>query len=160
MAQAKRLPARSKAVPRVPVIGVFATCDPRIDRSSRRRAVNIVEMTANILADHVKLPDGSPVPVVYTPILVDGEPQADAVARQLEAEGVNILVCTPDTWAFPQLGLISLLQQFPDDIPINLTAVPSPVWSSRTLQAAPFPSTAGLCISTSAPGLTQGRDPK
>jgi len=32
-----------------------------------------------------------------------------------------VLVCAPDTWAFPQLGLISLLQQFPADTPINLT---------------------------------------
>jgi len=34
---------------------------------------------------------------------------------------VDILVCVPDTWAFPQLGLISLLSQFPADTPINLT---------------------------------------
>jgi L-fucose isomerase len=78
-------------------------------------------MTADILAERVKLPDGSPVNVVWSPILVDGEKQADMLARQFEAEGVNILVCLPDTWAFPQLGLISLLSQFPEDTPINLT---------------------------------------
>jgi L-fucose isomerase len=121
MSKAKRLPSDTKPAPRVPVIGVFATCDPRVDQESRQRAVNIVEMTAAILADRVKMPDGAAVPVVYTPVLVDGEPQADIVARQFEAEGVNILVCTPDTWAFPQLGLISLLSQFPDDTPLNLT---------------------------------------
>lgn len=118
---AKRLPDSQPAVPRKPVIGVFATCDPRIDEASRQRCVNIVAMAADILAERVKLPDGSPVPVVYTPILVDGERQADMVARQFEAEGVNILVAVPDTWAFPQLGLISLLTQFPADTPINLT---------------------------------------
>ncbi|MCX7597295.1 MAG: hypothetical protein N2512_00280 [Armatimonadetes bacterium] len=118
---AKRLPDSQPAVPRTPVIGVFATCDPRIDEASRQRCVNIVAMAADILADRVKLPDGSPVPVVYTPILVDGERQADMVARQFEAEGVNVLVAVPDTWAFPQLGLISLLTQFPADTPINLT---------------------------------------
>lgn len=118
---AKRLADSQAAVPRRPVIGVFATCDPRIDEASRQRCVNIVAMAADILADRVKLPDGSPVPVVYTPILVDGERQADMVARQFEAEGVNILVAVPDTWAFPQLGLISLLTQFPADTPINLT---------------------------------------
>jgi len=118
---AKRLPDNQPAVPRKPVIGVFATCDPRIDEASRQRCVNIVAMAADILAERVKLPDGSPVPVVYTPILVDGERQADMVARQFEAEGVNILVAVPDTWAFPQLGLISLLTQFPADTPVNLT---------------------------------------
>ena len=30
-------------------------------------------------------------------------------------------VCAPDTWAFPQLTVISLLQQFPKDTPINFT---------------------------------------
>jgi L-fucose/D-arabinose isomerase len=32
-----------------------------------------------------------------------------------------VLVCAPDTWAFPQLSVISLLQQFPKDTPINFT---------------------------------------
>jgi L-fucose isomerase len=34
---------------------------------------------------------------------------------------VNILVCAPDTWAFPQLTSISLLQQFPAETPMNIT---------------------------------------
>ena len=34
---------------------------------------------------------------------------------------MNILVCVPDTWAFPQLTTISLLQQFPKETPINIT---------------------------------------
>jgi len=118
---AERLPDTQPAVPHSPTIGVFATSDPRIDEQSRVRCRNIVEMTANILAERVKLPDGSPVRVVYSPILVDGERQADMVARQFEAKGVDILVCVPDTWAFPQLSLISLLAQFPPDTPINLT---------------------------------------
>ena len=59
--------------------------------------------------------------MVYAPILVDGEKQADIVAKQFQDAGVNILVCTPDTWAFPQLSVISLLQQFPTDTPINFT---------------------------------------
>lgn len=118
---AKRLPDRQEAVPNLPTIGVFATGDPRIEEAPRARCANIVEMAANILAERVKLPDGSPVRVVYPPILVDGERQADMVARQFEAEGVDILVCLPDTWAFPQLSLISLLSQFPFETPINLT---------------------------------------
>jgi len=104
-----------------PVIGVFCAGDPRIDAESRQRCRNIVRMAADVLADRVKLPDGSPVTVVYAPILVDGEPQADIVAKQFLDVGVKVLVCTPDTWAFPQLSVISLIQQFPEDTPINFT---------------------------------------
>ncbi len=78
-------------------------------------------MVADVLAERVKLPDGSPVKVVWAPILVDGEPQADIVAQQFRKAGVNILVCVPDTWAFPQLTVISLLSQFPANTPINIT---------------------------------------
>jgi L-fucose isomerase len=104
-----------------PTIGVFVAGDPRIDQDSRLRCQNIVKMGAEVLAEQVKLPDGSPAHVVYSPILVDGEPQADIVARQFQDAGVKVLVCTPDTWAFPQLSVISLLQQFPKDTPINIT---------------------------------------
>jgi L-fucose isomerase len=69
----------------------------------------------------VKLPDGSRVPVVWTPVLVDGEKEADTVATLFLAEGVSILVCVPDTWAFPQLTAISLLSHFPEGTPVNLT---------------------------------------
>lgn len=118
---AKRLSDTQAHAAKVPTIGVWATSDPRIDRPSRERCVNIIEMAADIIADRVKLPDGSPVNVVWSPILVDGEKQADMLARQFEAEGVNVLVCVPDTWAFPQLSLISLLSQFPADTPLNMT---------------------------------------
>ena len=52
---------------------------------------------------------------------MDGEKQADVVARQFRAAGVDALVCAPDTWAFPQLTLMSLLSQLPDDLPVNIT---------------------------------------
>lgn len=105
----------------MPTIGVFVAGDPRIDADSRKRCQNICRMVADMLADRVALPGGSPVKVVYAPILVDGEPQADMVAKQFQDAGANILVCAPDTWAFPQLSVISLLQQFPKDTPINFT---------------------------------------
>lgn len=117
----KKLPLTRKSTPRAMTFGVFATCDPRIDKPSRQRATNIVRMTAEVIAAGVRMPDGSPVDVVWTPVLVDGEPQADLVARQFKDEGVDALVCAPDTWAFPQLSLISLLVQFPKDTPLNLT---------------------------------------
>ncbi|MHC4680644.1 MAG: hypothetical protein ACYTEK_18320 [Planctomycetota bacterium] len=119
--QAMRLPNIRKAAPKVPVIGVFATGDPRIDQASRTRCQNIVKMSAETISGSVVLPDKTPVPVVYSTVLVDGEAQADIVAQQFRKAGVDILVCVPDTWAFPQLTAISLLQQFPPNTPINIT---------------------------------------
>ena len=104
-----------------PAIGVFVAGDPRIDAASRERCQNICQMVADVLAARVKLPDGSPAKVVWAPTLVDGEPQADPVAKQFQDAGVKVLVCAPDTWAFPQLSVISLLPQFPADTPINFT---------------------------------------
>ena len=102
-------------------IGVFATCDPRIDEAARQRTVNIVEMIAGHISTQLSIPTNEEVKVVYTTVLIDGELQADLVARQFKSEGVNILVCTPDTWAFPQLTLMSLLAHFPANTPLNIT---------------------------------------
>ena len=121
MPKPERLSSSVKAVPSVPTIGVCATCDPRIDQASRTRAGNIVSMTAGKIAEGVRTPDGKPVRVVYSPILVDGERQADVVARQFLAAGVQAVVCAPDTWAFPQLGLMSLMSQLPAETPLNIT---------------------------------------
>jgi len=119
--EAVRLPNIRKAMPKVPVIGVFATSDPRIDRASRIRCQNIAKMAADVISGSVVLPDKTPVAVVYSTVLIDGEAQADIVAQQFRKAGVDILVCVPDTWAFPQLTTISLLQQFGADTPINIT---------------------------------------
>jgi L-fucose isomerase len=78
-------------------------------------------MTADKISGQVVMPDKQPVPVVYSDVLVDNEAQADVVAQQFRQAGVNILVCAPDTWAFPQLTGISVLQQFPTDTPLNIT---------------------------------------
>jgi L-fucose isomerase len=119
--EAAHLPNIRKAIHKVPVIGVFATSDPRIDKDSRIRCQNIVKMTADTISGAVVLPDKTPVPVVYSTVLVDGEAQADIVAQQFRKAGVDIIVLVPDTWAFPQLTGISLLQQFPANTPINIT---------------------------------------
>ncbi len=121
MAKPEKLPLSRKSDPKVPTFGVFAPCDPRIDAASRARAVNIVEMTAGVIARGVALPDGTPVKVVYAPVLVDGETQADIVANQFTAAGVDALVCAPDTWAFPQLTTISLLSRMGQGTPLNIT---------------------------------------
>ena len=119
--KATPLPDIQKAAPRLPVIGVFAPGDPRIDEASRQRVRNIVAMVADTISGRVVLPDKTPVSVVYSSILIDGEAEADIVARQFEQAGVNILVCAPDTWSFPQLTTISLLSQFPKETPLNIT---------------------------------------
>jgi L-fucose isomerase len=119
--EAKHLPNIRKATPKIPLIGVFATSDPRIDKASRTRCQNIAKMAADSISGSVVMPDKTPVPVVYSTVLIDGEAQADIVAQQFRKAGVNILVCVPDTWAFPQLTTISLLQQFPANTPINIT---------------------------------------
>jgi len=121
MSKAIRLGTENLPKNKEPVIGVFAPCDFRIDADSRKRTQNIIQMTADLIAGSVKLVNGSPVKVVYSDVLIDGEKQTDLVARQFEAAGANVLVCVPDTWCFPQPTLISFLQQFPRDVPINLT---------------------------------------
>ena len=121
MARARRIKDDVAAKAGGVTFGVFSPCDPRIDDESRRRVVNIVQMVADTVADRVAMPDGKPVSVVWTPTLIDGEKQADLVARQFKAAGVEVLICAPDTWAFPQLTVISLLAHFPADIPLNIT---------------------------------------
>ena len=103
------------------VIGICAACDPRIDEESRTRTLNIVEKIANYIAPKVKLPNNGEVQVVWSSTLIDGEPQADQVANEFKAEGVQVIVCTPDTWAFPQLSLMSLMAHFPKNTPLNIT---------------------------------------
>lgn len=115
------LPEIHDSKPNEPVIGLFAPCDPRIDAEARKRAINIIKITANHLCEKICMPDGSAIRVVYSDILVDGEEQADIVAKQFKNAGVSVLVGLPDTWAFPQLTLLSLLSHFPADTPINLT---------------------------------------
>ena len=70
--QAVCLPTSKKPEPKTPVIGVFATGDPRIDAASRKRCQNIVKMAADTISGEVLLPNGTPVPVVYSTVLVDG----------------------------------------------------------------------------------------
>lgn len=114
MKHAKALSEQATFTATKPVIGVFSAGDPRIDQESRSRCRNIVKMVADTLADNVTTAD-----VVYSPILVDSETQADLVAQQFKQEGVSILVCAPDTWAFPQLSVLSLLAHFPKRTPFN-----------------------------------------
>ncbi len=121
MTTVRKLPMPEGREPGVVTFGVCATSDPRIDDASRSRCRNIAEMVAGVVAKHVKMPDGPSVQVVWSDVLIDGEQQADIVAKQFQSAGVDAIVCAPDTWAFPQLTLMSLLSHFPKDIPVNIT---------------------------------------
>ena len=121
MATARNLGEGRNAKVKGPVIGVFATSDPRIDKSFWARGKNIAKMAADIVAKSVRLPGGTPPEVVYTPTLVMEEKSADAAARQLKDAGANVLVCVPDSWCFPQPTLISFLSHFPRETPVNVT---------------------------------------
>ena len=121
MASVKNLGESTNAKIKTPVIGVFATNDPRIDKKFWVRGKNIVKMAAEVIAKGVKLPGGVSPQVVYTPTLVKEEKSADIAARQLLDAGADILVCVPDSWCFPQPTLMSFLAHFPKEIPINVT---------------------------------------
>ncbi len=121
MARAVRLTALDETKPSTVTFGVCATCDPRIDAEARKRATNIVGMVADVIAKNVTLPSGKAASVVWSDVLIDGEKQADIVARQFKEAGVQAVVLAPDTWAFPQLTFISLLAQLPAEIPVNIT---------------------------------------
>jgi len=121
VARPRKLPDETQAKAGAVTFGVCATSDPRIDAESRRRCRNIVRMVADVIAGSVKMPDGRGVNVVWSPVLIDGEKQADIVARQFKDSGVDAIIVAPDTWAFPQLTLISLLSHMPSDMPVNIT---------------------------------------
>jgi L-fucose/D-arabinose isomerase len=106
---------------KVVTFGICAACDPRVDKESRERTQNIISMIADELTSRVKMPTGESAKVVYSMVLIDGEQQADFVARQFKDAGVDAIICTPDTWAFPQLSLMSLMAHFPKDTPLNIT---------------------------------------
>lgn len=121
MSSAQLLKNPGKNVIKAPVIGVCTPADPRVNDTVRERVKNIIAMVAGVIGKGVKLPDGSAPEVVYSDVLIDGEAQADIVARQFKDAGVNIIVMCPDTWAFPQLTALSLLAHFPKETPVNIT---------------------------------------
>jgi L-fucose isomerase len=121
MSNSRKLSVPDNVTKESVTFGVCAASDPRVDKESRQRCKNIVEMVADVVSAGVKMPDGSPVNVVWSDVLIDGEKEADIVARQFKDAGVEAIICAPDTWAFPQLTIMSLLSHLPDDIPLNLT---------------------------------------
>ena len=94
--EAAHLPNIRKATPKVPVIGVFATSDPRIDKDSRIRCQNIVKMTADTIGGTVVMPDKTPVPVVYsTPVIYEAPVVYYAPVYYLGGAALAIAGCVP-----------------------------------------------------------------
>ena len=102
----------------IPTLGVFVPCDPRIDAESRQRAFAIGARTARLLADRLRLPDGTSPNIFYVPRLVDGEATADESARELKEAGTEALFIVPDTWFFPGKTAMALTAHFSPDTPL------------------------------------------
>jgi L-fucose isomerase len=101
-----------------PTFGIFVPCDPRIDEASRRRAYNIGTRTARLLAEHLRLPDGTAPNVVFASHLVDNEQTADEAALELQEAGAGALVIVPDTWFFPGKTAMAVTAHFPASLPL------------------------------------------
>lgn len=104
--------------PDLPTLGVFVPCDPRIDETSRKRAFNIGVMTANLLAERLRMPQGNPPNVFYCSHLIDSESTADSGARELKEAGAEALMIVPDTWFFPGKSAMALTAHFPPSTPL------------------------------------------
>jgi len=75
----------------IPAIGVFIAGDPRIDEQNRQRCRNIVKIVADVLAERVKLPDGTPARVVV-----------GTLAYEVNSAACNALLIAPaDYWRWP-----------------------------------------------------------
>ncbi|MBA3936499.1 MAG: hypothetical protein H0X38_03475 [Planctomycetes bacterium] len=99
--------------PAVPVIGLFAPCDPRIDDPSRERALNIAAMTGRILKT-IRLPGGERPGIYVAERTVERESDADAVAYDFKKHGVTVLAIVPDTWFYPGKTAMALTAHFRD----------------------------------------------
>ncbi len=104
--------------PLVPTLGIFVPCDPRIDPLARERAFNIGRMAARLVADGVRLPDGSPPNVFFCSKLVDDEASADLGAAEMKDACVGALLAVPDTWFFPGRSAMALTAHFPPSMPL------------------------------------------
>ncbi len=102
----------------LPTLGVFVPCDPRIDDASRKRAFNIGKMTAGLLAEKLRIPDGKPPNVCYCSHLIDSEGTADSGAKELKEAGAEALIVVPDTWFFPGKSAMALTAHFPQITPL------------------------------------------
>lgn len=112
------MPYSGKKRPGIATLGVFVPCDPRIDESSRKRAFNIGTMTARLLSERLKLPDGEPPNIFYCSHLVDSEKTADKAALEMKEAQVEALFIVPDTWFFPGKSAMALTAYFPSDTPL------------------------------------------
>lgn len=65
IALVKRLSASERGKPGRWISGVCATSNQQIDKASRDRCVNITEMVTSIIANGVKMPDGTDANAIW-----------------------------------------------------------------------------------------------
>ncbi len=102
-------------------VGLFAPCDPREDEPSHERARNIVEMTARLLKK-IKLPMRQRLGIYTANRCVENEADADQVAAEFKAAGVEAICIVPDTWFYPGRTALALTAHFPRSTPIACLA--------------------------------------
>jgi L-fucose isomerase len=98
-------------------VGLFAPCDPRIDEASRKRALNIVAMTGRILK-RIRLPLNQRLGIYVASRAVQSETDADQVAAEFKAAGVEAICIVPDAWFYPGRTALAVTAHFPRTTPI------------------------------------------
>jgi L-fucose isomerase len=161
------MPFVRKRIPGTVTLGVFVPCDPRIDEDSRTRAFNMGTMTARLLSDVLRLPDGSRPNVFICSRLVDTETTADQGARELKDAGAEALFIVPDTWFFPGKTAMALTAHFPPSLPLACVGgnnAPKPGVVGIDALVGAYAQTGRLCPmvigTTPETGLTPEYDPK
>ncbi len=146
--------------PTVPVIGLYAPCDPRIDDAARERALNITAMTARILTA-IRLPGGEQPGIVTAERTVERESDADATAYEFRRQGVTVLCVVPDTWFYPGKTALALCAHFPH-APVCCIAgnnAPKPGVVGVDALVGAFAQTGRLCHAVIGNMPEYGQDP-
>jgi L-fucose/D-arabinose isomerase len=146
--------------PTVPVIGLYAPCDPRIDDAARERALNITAMTARILTA-IRLPGGGRPGIVVAERTVEREGDADATAYAFRRQGVSVLCVVPDTWFYPGKTALALCAHFPH-APVCCIAgnnAPKPGVVGVDALVGAFAQTGRLCHAVIGNMPEHGQDP-
>jgi L-fucose isomerase len=145
----------------VPVIGLCAPCDPRIDDAARERARNITAMTGRIL-QAIRLPGGERPGIYVAERTVERESDADATAYEFRRNGVSVLVFAPDTWFYPGKSAIALTAHFPHT-PVCCIAgnnAPKPGVVGVDALVGAFAQTGRLCHAVIGNMPEVGQDPE
>ncbi len=94
---------RSKEEVSGPVIGVSAVIDGReaAMKKQQARVEKVAHMVASLVDEESEHIDGKRSHVVLADELVKDAASAQRVGRQFRSEGVEVLICYDDVWAYP-----------------------------------------------------------